>query len=422
MAEIKKEIKEIVRVAIVGNVDDGKSTLLGRLLYDSKVLQDDVLHSVKESSSRKGLNFLDLSLVSDGLKDERAQGITIDVAYRYFSTSTRKYIIADNPGHDQFTRNMITGASTAHVVIVLIDAIKGLKQQTFRHSYLASMLGVQHLLVCVNKMDEVNYDFEVFEQIRQQFESYVKPLPFENVSYIPISALNGDNVVTKSDSLTWYTGQSLLQSLENLHVNSGKNLLDARMPIQTVLANGDKKPTLAAGQVAGGEFKLGEPVMILPSRQKAKIKEIHGALGAMNTARASMSVSMSLEDSTKFKRGDMIVGTDSIPSVSKRLIVNFCWLDNQPLSNTRYVVLMNATHTTCRIERIAFKLDSTTLNEISNPEKIEANDIFQALIVCDDDVVFDTYQSNRLTGSLLLVDALTNDTVAGGMILRSEEN
>jgi len=421
MAEKKKDHKEIVRVAIVGNVDDGKSTLLGRLLYDSKVLQDDILHSVKESSSRKGLNYLDLSLVSDGLKDERAQGITIDVAYRYFSTPKRKYIIADNPGHSQFTRNMITGASTAHVVIVLIDATKGLQEQTFRHSYLASMLGVQHLLVCVNKMDDVQYDDQVFENIRQQFETYVKPLDFEDVSYIPISALHGDNVVTNSSSISWYTGQNLLQALENLQVSSGKNLHDARMPIQTVLNNGGDRPFLAAGQVAGGEFKVGDSVMILPSENRSKITEIHGTMGRLNNACTSMSISLALEDSIEFKRGDMIVGMDSIPSVSKRLIVNFCWLDNEPLSNSKYVVLLNGSKTNCRIEKIVFKLDSTTLEEISNPEKIEVNDIFQAVIVCDDDVVFDTYQNNRLTGSLLLVDALTNDTVAGGMILNESE-
>ncbi len=412
---------ELLRFTTAGSVDDGKSTLIGRLLYDSKSIFEDQMDQVKQSSERKGLSHTDLALLTDGLKDEREQGITIDVAYRYFATPKRKFIIADTPGHIQYTRNMVTGASTANVALILIDARNGVVEQTCRHSIIASLLQIPHIIVCINKMDLVDYDQEAFEKIQVDFEHFAAKLDVQDVRFIPISALNGDNVVHRSDAMSWYEGSTLLHTLENIHVASDQNHIDCRFPVQTVIrpkndAYHDYRGY--AGRIAGGIFKSGDEVVVLPSGFESKIKSIDTFDGPVEEAFAPMSVTLTLEDNIDVGRGDMIVRTNNRPEVKQDIEVMLCWLNQTgPRPRAKYVVK----HTTCdmkaMLKDIRYKLDINTLHRNESDKDISMNDICRVSLRTTKPLLLDAYRKNRNTGSLILVDEGTNETVAAGMII-----
>lgn len=412
---------ELLRFTTAGSVDDGKSTLIGRLLYDSKSIFEDQLDQVKQTSARKGNTEVDLALLTDGLKDEREQGITIDVAYRYFATPKRKFIIADTPGHIQYTRNMVTGASTANVALILIDARKGVIEQTCRHSIIASLLQIPHLIVCINKMDLVDYDQGTFEKIKQEFENFASKLDVKDVRFIPISALKGDNVVNRSEEMKWYEGSTLLYTLENIHIGSDYNHIDCRFPVQTVIRpQTDEYHDYRgyAGRIAGGIFKPGDEVSILPSGFTSKIKTIDTFEGSIDEAFAPMSVTMTLEDDIDISRGDMIVRTNNQPEPKQDIDVMLCWLNPKgPQPRAKYLIR----HTTCEakamVKELRYKLDINTLHRNEEDLNITANDICRAQLRTTRPLLVDAYRKNRSTGSIILVDEGTNETVAAGMII-----
>lgn len=412
---------ELLRFTTAGSVDDGKSTLIGRLLFDSKSIFEDQLDQVKQTSEKRGAAEVDLALLTDGLKDEREQGITIDVAYRYFATPKRKFIIADTPGHIQYTRNMVTGASTANVALILIDARNGVVEQTCRHSIIASLLQIPHLIVCVNKMDLVDYDEEKFNQIKHDFEDFASKLDVKDVRFIPISALKGDNVVNRSEQMDWYEGSTLLYTLENIHIGSDHNHIDCRFPVQTVIRpQTDEHHDYRgyAGRIAGGVFKPGDEVIVLPSGFTSKVKSIDTYDGQIEEAFAPMSVTITLDDDIDISRGDMIVRTNNQPEAKQDVEVMLCWLNNKgPMPRTKYTIRHTTADAKAMIKEIRYKLDINTLHRNEEDKQITANDICRATLRTTKPLLTDSYRMNRNTGSIILVDEGTNETVAAGMII-----
>lgn len=418
--EMERET-ELLRFTTAGSVDDGKSTLIGRLLYDCKSIFEDQLDAVKKSSERKGLEHVELALLTDGLKDEREQGITIDVAYRYFATPNRKFIIADTPGHIQYTRNMVTGASTANLALILIDARKGVVEQTHRHSIIASLLQIPHLLVCINKMDLVDYDQDKFEEIVQEFRQFAAKLDVKDVHFIPISALKGDNVVNRSEKTKWYEGPTLLHTLENIHIGSDHNHIDCRFPVQTVIRpHSDEHHDYRgyAGRIASGIYKPGDDVLVLPSGFSSKIKTIDTLDGPVEEAFAPMSVAITLEDDIDISRGDMIVRTNNQPEVIQDIDIMMCWLHNsQPRVRAKYIIRHTSNEARALIKEIVYKLDISTLHRNEEDKEIKMNDIARIKLRTTKPLLADPYNRNRITGSIILVDEASNETVAAGMII-----
>ena len=412
---------ELLRFTTAGNVDDGKSTLIGRLLYDSKSIFEDQLEAVQKASERRGEEGVNLALLTDGLKAEREQGITIDVAYRYFSTPKRKFIIADTPGHTQYTRNMVTGASTANVALILVDARTGIVEQTRRHAFIASLLQIPHLVICINKMDLVDFSEEVYTNIKEEFEKFSYKLDVKDVSFIPISALKGDNIVTRSENTPWYGGGTLLYTLENVHIGSDHNFIDARFPVQFVIRpNNDEFHDYRgyAGRVAGGILKKGDEVTLLPSGFTTKIAKIDSYGGEVTEAFPPMSVTVLLEDDYDLSRGDMIVRTHNQPNVSQDLEVMICWFNERPLQlNGKYAILHTTQEARCIIKDIRYRLDINTLHRDVDDTTIRMNDIARVVLRTTKPLFFDSYRRNRITGSIILVDESTNETVAAGMII-----
>ncbi len=411
---------ELLRFTTAGSVDDGKSTLIGRLLYDSKSIFEDQIEAVKKSSERKGLQHVDLSLLTDGLRSEREQGITIDVAYRYFATPKRKFIIADTPGHIQYTRNMVTGASTANLALVLVDARHGVIEQTSRHSFIASLLKIPHIIVCINKMDLVDYSEEVYNNIVEQYHTFASKLDIKDIRYIPMSALDGDNVVNRSENMDWYKGASLLDTLETIHISSDQNHLDARFPVQTVIRpHQDEYHDYRgyAGRVAGGIFRPGDKVTILPSGLTSTIKSINTFDGEIEEAFSPMSVSINLEDDVDVSRGDMIVKNNNQPEVSQDLDVMLCWMAAKgPRPGAKYYLKNTSNEVMAIIKEVIYKIDINTMQRLDQDNDIRMNDMARVKMRTTRPVVFDEYRRNRITGSLILIDESTNETVAAGTI------
>ncbi len=418
-----KEVKtELLRFTTAGSVDDGKSTLIGRLLYDSKAIFQDQYDQVKTTSERRGEEGVNLALLTDGLKSEREQGITIDVAYRYFSTPKRKFIIADTPGHIQYTRNMVTGASTANVALILIDARNGVVEQTRRHAIIASLLQIPHIVVCVNKMDLVDFSQEKYNEIKDDFEAFASKLDAKDIHFIPISALKGDNVVDRSKSTDWYEGPTLIYYLENVHIGSDFNFIDARYPVQFVVRpNTDEYHDFRgyAGRVAGGIFKVGDEVLLLPSGFTSTIKGIHTYDGPIQEAFPPMSVTLLLEDDLDLGRGDMIVRPQNQPEVSQDIDLMICWFSQQPLKLRGKFAVMHSTQdeVRCIVKNIQYRMDINTLHRDMENPVIGMNDIARIQIRTTKPLFADPYRQNRLTGSLILIDENTNETVGAGMII-----
>jgi len=416
---------ELLRFTTAGSVDDGKSTLIGRLLYDSKSIFQDQLDAVEESSKNKGFDYVDLSLLTDGLKSEREQGITIDVAYRYFATPKRKFIVADTPGHIQYTRNMVTGASTANLAIILIDARKGMLEQTHRHSFIASLLRIPHAIVCINKMDLVDYSEVVYDKIVADFKAFSSKLEISDIKFIPISALNGDNVVNKSENMDWYKGSTMMYHLETVHISSDYNHIDCRFPIQSVirphtLDNQDFRGF--AGRIDGGVFKPGDKVKTLPSGFVSTIKTIELNGDQIEEAFAPMSVIMTLEDEIDISRGDMIVRENNVPEVGQDLEVLVTWMNASPLqSRTKVIVRHTTNECMAMVKDLKYKVDINTLHRIENINKIDMNDIARISIRTSKPLFYDVYRRNRQTGSLIIIDEQTNETIGAGMIIKNRQ-
>jgi sulfate adenylyltransferase subunit 1 len=421
MNEIDYTAMELLRFTTAGSVDDGKSTLIGRLLYDSKSILEDQYEAVRLSSERRGETEVNLALLTDGLKAEREQGITIDVAYRYFSTPKRKFIIADTPGHIQYTRNMVTGASTANVALILVDARQGVVEQTRRHAIIASLLQIPHMVVCINKMDLVNYDEERYEKIRYEFESFASKLDVHDISFVPISALRGDNVVDRSSRMTWYQGPTLMYYLENVHIASDHNFIDCRFPVQLVIRpNTDDYHDYRgySGRVAGGIFKKGDKVMLLPSGFASTISRIETYDGEVMEAFPPMSVTILLENDIDISRGDMIVRENNIPYITQDVDVMICWFNERPLQpNGKYALRHTTQEMRCVVKDIRYKLDINSLHRNMVDKEIRMNDIARIAIRTTKPIFADSYRKNRITGSLILVDEGTNETVGAGMII-----
>ena len=414
-------MNQILRFTTAGSVDDGKSTLIGRLLYDSKSIFEDQLEAVEASSAKKGFDYVDLSLLTDGLKSEREQGITIDVAYRYFATPKRKFIIADTPGHIQYTRNMVTGASTANLALILIDARKGLVEQTFRHSYIASLLKIPHIIVCVNKMDLVNYDEAIFDKIVEEYKAFSSKLEISDIQFVPISALAGDNVVNRSENTPWYQGATLMHMLETVHIESDYNHIDSRFPVQYVVRPQSKEHhdyRGYAGRIAGGIFRAGDEVLVLPSGFTSRIKSIELGGEKIAEAFAPMSVTMTLEDEIDISRGDVIAKPNNHPQLEQDLDIMICWMNQRPVSlNTKFYIRHTTKEVRGVLKEIQYKLDINTLHRVEDPQQLVMNDIARVKIRTAQPLAFDNYRKNRITGSLILVDEGTNETVAAGMIV-----
>lgn len=412
---------ELLRFTTAGSVDDGKSTLIGRLLYDSKSIFEDQLEQVKATTEKRGEEGVNLALLTDGLKAEREQGITIDVAYRYFSTPKRKFIIADTPGHIQYTRNMVTGASTANAALILIDARNGIVEQTRRHAFIASLLQIPHLIICINKMDLVDYQEEVYERIKAEFSEFSFKLDVNDVQFIPISALLGDNVVDKSQNMDWYEGPTLLYYLENVHIGSDHNFIDCRFPIQFVTRpNTDDFHDYRgySGRIAGGIIKKGDKVVLLPSGFTTTITKIDTYDGELEEAYPPMSVTMLLEEDFDLSRGDMIARVNNQPTVSQDLEVMVCWFHENPLRlRGKYSILHTTKDVRCIVKDIRYKLNINTLHRDQDDKEIKMNDIARVVLRTTQPLFYDSYRKNRITGSIIFVDEHTNETVGAGMII-----
>ncbi len=412
---------ELLRVATAGSVDDGKSTLIGRLLFDTKSLFTDQLAAVERTSRERGDAYVDLALLTDGLRAEREQGITIDVAYRYFATPKRSFILADTPGHVQYTRNMVTGASTADLALLLVDARKGVLQQTRRHAFLASLLRVPHLVLCVNKMDLVDFDRGVFEEIKEDFRHFAAKLEIVDVATIPISALGGDNVVSRSPSTPWYEGTSLLHHLEELHIASDRNLIDVRFPVQWVVRprTDDLHDYRGyAGQVAGGVLKPGDDVIVLPSGLTSRIAAIDTFDGPVDEAFPPMSVVLRLEDDLDVSRGDLIARPANQPRVGQDIDLMVCWMVDAPLRARARLAIKHTTRSVRSvIKNIAYRVDVDTLHRDETVSELRLNDIGRVTLRATTPLCFDPYRRNRTTGSVILIDEATGATVGAGMIL-----
>ena len=412
---------QLLRFTTAGSVDDGKSTLIGRLLYDSKSIFQDQLDAVEKSSQIKGFDYVDLSLLTDGLRSEREQGITIDVAYRYFATPKRKFIIADTPGHIQYTRNMVTGASTANLAIILIDARKGILEQTHRHAFIASLLQIPHAIVCVNKMDLVDYKQDVYDKIVEEFKEFSSKLNIKDVQFIPISALEGDNVVNRSENMPWYEGSTLIYQLEHVHIASDYNHVDCRFPVQSVI----RPHTLEyqdyrgyAGRIDGGVFKAGDKVKVLPSGFTSTIKSVELNGEQIEEAFSPMSVTMLLNDEIDISRGDMIVRENNSPEVTQDIDVLVTWMSEKPLqSRTKVFVKHTTNECISMVKEIKYKVDINTLHRIEDVNQLEMNDIARISIRASKPLFVDAYERNRYTGSVILIDEQTNETIGAGMIV-----
>lgn len=414
-------MSSLLRFTTAGSVDDGKSTLIGRLLYDSKSIFEDQLEAIESASLKQGDQGINLALLTDGLKSEREQGITIDVAYRYFSTPKRKFIIADTPGHIQYTRNMVTGASTANAALVLIDARKGVIEQTKRHAIIASLLQIPHLVVCINKMDLVNYEQEPFEQIKEEFSDFAAKLAIKDVEFIAMSALVGDNVVHKSENMPWYGGSTLMYFLENVHIASDYNLIDCRFPVQYVIRPySDEFHDYRgySGRVASGIFKKGDKVMALPSGFTTEITQINTADGELEEAYPPMSVTLLLKDDLDISRGDMIIRENNQPNQSQDIDLMLCWFNEKPLKiKGKYTIKHTTKEARCIIKEIQYKLDINSLHRNLEDLSIGMNEIARVRIRTTFPLFFDAYKKNRQTGSVILIDEDTNETVGAGMIV-----
>jgi len=413
---------EMLRLATAGSVDDGKSTLIGRLLYDSKQILEDQLEAVERTSRERGDEYTDLALVTDGLRAEREQGITIDVAYRYFSTPKRKFIIADTPGHIQYTRNMVTGASTANLALILVDARNGILEQSKRHAFIASLLRIPHLVLCVNKMDLVDYEQSVFEEIKEEFIDWASRLDITDLTFIPISALNGDNVVNRSANMNWYDGPSLLHHLEEVYIASDRNLIDCRFPVQYVIrpkSNAHHDYRGYAGMIAGGVFKAGDDVVVLPSGFTSTIRSIDTDDGPVDEAFPPMSVTMTLDDDVDVSRGDMICRPHNHATCGQEIDAMVCWLTDR--SELRAGGKLAIKHTTrsarVLVRELRYKLDVNELHRDENADALRLNEIGRITLRTTAPLFFDEYRRNRTTGSFVLIDETTNNTVGAGMIL-----
>lgn len=412
---------QLLRFTTAGSVDDGKSTLIGRLLYDSKSIFEDQLASITATSAKKGHVGVDMALFTDGLRDEREQGITIDVAYRYFTTPKRKFIIADTPGHIQYTRNMVTGASTANAAIILIDARRGVIEQTKRHSFIASLLNIPHLIVCINKMDIVDFSEKVYNNIVAQFEEFSSKLLVKDVRFIPISALLGDNVVNRSKNMDWYLGSTLLNTLETLHISSDLNKIDARFPVQTVLRPQSEQfidYRGYAGRIASGIYRVGDEISVLPSGFTSKIKSINSGEYEIEEAYAPMSVSITLEDDIDVSRGDMIVRKNNQPKAIQEFDVMLCWFSNDSAkTRAKYLVRHTSNEQKAMIKEVVYKMDINSFERNNEDKELNLNDICRVKIRTTRNIMVDSYRDNRITGSIILIDEASNETVAAGMIV-----
>lgn len=412
---------EMLRFATAGSVDDGKSTLIGRLLYDSKSIFEDQLEAVERTSRDKGFEYTNLALLTDGLRAEREQGITIDVAYRYFATPRRKFIIADTPGHVQYTRNMVTGASTADLALVLIDSRKGMLEQSRRHAVIASLLQVSHLVVCVNKMDLVDFDEKIFNEIRDEFSEFAAKLEFADLTFIPISALNGDNVTSHSANTTWYGGPTLLWHLENLYIGSDRNLIDPRFPVQYVIrpmSNEYHDYRGYAGTVAGGIFRPGDEVVVLPSGFTTTVAAIDIYGGSVHEAAPPQSVTIRLSDEIDISRGDMICRPNNQPTSSQDIEAMVCWFNERPLTpRTTYGIKHTTRTARAMVKDLHYRLDVNSLHRDESAGRLAMNDLGRVTLRTTQPLFFDAYRRNRNTGSFVLIDEGTNETVGAGMIL-----
>jgi bifunctional enzyme CysN/CysC len=412
---------EILRLATAGSVDDGKSTLIGRLLYDSKAIFEDQLEAVERTSRDRGDEYVNLALLTDGLRAEREQGITIDVAYRYFATPKRKFIIADTPGHIQYTRNMVTGASTADLALILIDARKGILEQSRRHAFLSSLLGIPHLVLCVNKMDLVDWSEERFEEIKDEFRSFAMKLDVHDLTFVPVSALHGDNVVDRSHNMDWYDGGSLLHHLEEVYIASDRNLIDVRFPVQYVIrpmsdAHHDYRGY--AGQVAGGVLKPGDDVIVLPSGFTSTIRSIDAATGPAEEAFHPMSVTVTLEDEIDISRGDMICRPKNQPHAGQDIEATVCWMSETGAlrPDGKYAIKHTTRWARALVKNLQYRLDINTLHRDEEADELALNEIGRVTLRTTAPLFYDEYRRNRLTGSFILIDESTMATVAAGMI------
>jgi sulfate adenylyltransferase subunit 1 len=412
---------ELLRFTTAGSVDDGKSTLIGRLLYDSKSIFEDQLEAVRRASIRKGNEQINLALLTDGLRAEREQGITIDVAYRYFATPKRKFIIADTPGHVQYTRNMVTGASTANAAIILIDARNGVTEQTYRHTYIASLLQIPHIIICINKMDLMGYNQHVYDKIKSSFTHFAAKLDVKDYRFVPISALNGDNVVTPSANMPWFKGGTLLHVLENIEIGNDYNLTDCRFPVQYVV-----RPMTEeyhdyrgyAGRLDGGILHKGDNIIVLPSGLSSTIASIDLFGKQLSEAFPPMSVTISLTDDLDISRGDMIVKTESLPHSSQDVDVMMCWMNEKPLQpDMKYAIKHTTRDARCVVKEVMYKVNVNTLEKIEDDKLVRMNDIARVSLRTTKPLFFDSYNKNRRTGALILINEATNETVGVGMIV-----
>lgn len=412
---------ELMRFTTAGSVDDGKSTLIGRLLYDSKAIFEDQMEQLEMASERRGEEHVNLALLTDGLRAEREQGITIDVAYRYFATPKRKFIIADTPGHVQYTRNMVTGASTANLAIILVDARNGVLEQTIRHSFIASLLGIPHILICVNKMDLMEYSEDVFEDIKKQFIPFKETLNIGDVRFIPISALNGDNVVDQSDNMDWYSGPTLLEMLETIDIRSDADFENCRFPVQYVI-----RPQREefhdyrgyAGRVAGGVWKAGEKVAVLPGGRETTLESIDTMTGPLEKAFPPQSVTFRLAHDIDISRGDMIVPVSQQPKIAQEVDLMVCWLGEKPMQlGGKYTIRHTTSELRGIIRAVVYKVDINTLEENREDKDISLNEIGRIKIKTSKPIFYDSYKDNHITGSIIIIDEATNNTVGAGMII-----
>ncbi|MDB3862226.1 GTP-binding protein [Flavobacteriaceae bacterium] len=413
---MEEKIKQLLRFTTAGSVDDGKSTLIGRLLYDSKSIFQDQLEAVEKSSKNKGFDYVDLSLLTDGLKSEIEQGITIDVAYRYFETPKRKFIIADTPGHIQYTRNMVTGASTANLALILIDARKGLVEQTHRHSLIASLLGISHLIICVNKMDLINYNKDVYDKIVEDYKSFSSKLNIKDIRFIPITALNGDNVVDKSQNMQWYNGSTLLHELENIHISSDNNHVDGRFPVQYVIRphkKGFEDYRGYTGKIESGVFKIGDKIRVLPSGFTSIITKINIGEKRIEKAYSPMSISLSIKDDLDISRGDMIVKENNLPQSLQKLDLLIISLNDLPIKKgIKVIVKQTTSETLAIIDEILYEIDLMSLHKKENVNELTLNSIGRVRVKMAKPLFVDSYLKNRSTGSFILIDSKTNKTLA----------
>lgn len=412
---------DLLRFTTAGSVDDGKSTLIGRLLHDTKSIFEDQMDAVELASKKMGDHQVNLALLTDGLRAEREQGITIDVAYRYFATPKRKFIIADTPGHIQYTRNMVTGASTANLAIVLVDARHGVVEQTCRHAFIASLLQIKHLVICINKMDLVDYKEEVFNTIKTDFEDFSSKLEIQDIQYIPISALKGDNVVDKSENMPWYQGSTFLYTLENVHITSDYNFVDCRFPVQRVIRpQSDEYHDFRgyAGKIESGIFKPGDEVIALPSGFSSKIKSIETMEGAIDEAFPPQNVVINLEDDIDISRGDMIVKPNNQPQVGQDIEMMICWLNERKIvPGGKYAIRHTTKDARCIVKAIRYKVDINTLHKLEDDLSLGLNEIGRIQVRTTQPFFYDSYKNNRGTGSVILIDENTNETVGAGMII-----